>query len=62
MLRLNEIKLFFPSSLHRFPRFMLREYLQYKILEIVFTGPFANALCFLGGHLSSDCAWKSPVF
>lgn len=39
----------FPEELHRFPRFMLREYLQCKILEIIFESPHATGLCFLGG-------------
>ena len=28
---------------------MIREYLQYKILEIIFESKYANKLCFLGG-------------
>ncbi len=49
MLNLSEIQSFFPESLHRFPRFMLREYLQVKILEILFESQVASKLCFLGG-------------
>lgn len=49
MLPLSEIRSFFPEALHRFPRFMLREYLQYKILEIIYESPNAGGLCFLGG-------------
>jgi len=49
MLTINEIRPFFPDELHRFPRFMLREYLQCKILEIIFESPHATGLCFLGG-------------
>lgn len=49
MLTISEIKPFFPESLHRFPRFMLREYLQYKILEIIYESRYATDLCFLGG-------------
>lgn len=49
MLTLSELKPFFPEELHRFPRFMLREYLQCKILEIIFGSPHATGLCFLGG-------------
>lgn len=49
MLPLSEIRPYFSEELHRFPRFMLREYLQYKILEIVYESPFATDLCFLGG-------------
>ena len=49
MLSLKEIKAFYPESLHPFDRFILREYLQYKILEIIFESSFANKLAFLGG-------------
>ncbi len=49
MLSLKEIKAFYPESLHPFDRFILREYLQYKILEIIFESPFADKLAFLGG-------------
>lgn len=49
MLPLSEIRPYYPEELYRFPRFMLREYLQYKILEIVYESPFATDLCFLGG-------------
>ena len=49
MLNLKEIQNQYPEFLRPFKRFILREYLQYKILEIVFNGPFANKLCFLGG-------------
>jgi len=49
MLSLNEIKTFYPEHLHAFPRFLLREYLQYKILEIVFNGTHGSRLSFIGG-------------
>ncbi len=49
MLSLREIKTFYPESLHSFERFILREYLQYKILEIIFESTFATKLAFLGG-------------
>lgn len=49
MLTLREIQPFYPENLHRFPRFLLREYLQYKILEIIFESRYATHLCFLGG-------------
>lgn len=49
MLSLSEIRPYYSEELHRFPRFMLREYLQYKILEILYESPFATDLCFLGG-------------
>jgi len=49
MLSLREIKKYYPDYLHGFDSFMLREYLQYKILEIIFESKYANKLCFLGG-------------
>jgi len=49
MLSLREIRPYFPETLHRFPRFMIREYLQYKILGILYNSSFATDLCFLGG-------------
>ncbi|MDR9410819.1 MAG: nucleotidyl transferase AbiEii/AbiGii toxin family protein, partial [Balneolaceae bacterium] len=49
MLTLREIQPFYPEKLRRFPRFLLREYLQYKILEIIFESKYATHLCFLGG-------------
>ena len=49
MLSIDEIKQFYPTSLHSSERFLLREYLQYKILEIVFESPYGSKLCFLGG-------------
>lgn len=49
MLDIKEIEKYYPEQLRGFRRFILREYLQYKILEIVFSGPNANKLIFLGG-------------
>jgi predicted nucleotidyltransferase component of viral defense system len=49
MLDINEIAKYYPENLRIFKRFILREYLQYKILEIVFNGPFSEKLVFLGG-------------
>ena len=49
MLPLSEIRPYFSEELHRFPRFMLREYLQYKILEILYESSYATDLCFIGG-------------
>lgn len=48
MLSLPEIEKQYPNHLKPFKRFIVREYLQYKILEIVFESKFANKLCFLG--------------
>lgn len=49
MLSLKEIENHYTTELKPFKRFILREYLQYKILEIIFDSIFANKLCFLGG-------------
>lgn len=55
MISLNEIKQFYPEKLHAFPRSLLREYLQYKILEIIFNSPYADKLSFLGGTALRIC-------
>ncbi len=49
MLSLKEIKPFYPEFLQFYERFIIREYLQYKILEIIFETPYENKLSFLGG-------------
>ncbi|MFN5619674.1 MAG: nucleotidyl transferase AbiEii/AbiGii toxin family protein [Flavobacteriales bacterium] len=49
MLDIHQIEQYYPENLRGFRRFILREYLQYKILEIVFNGPHANKVVFLGG-------------
>ncbi|MCI5057833.1 MAG: nucleotidyl transferase AbiEii/AbiGii toxin family protein [Flavobacteriales bacterium] len=49
MLSLQEIKTYYPENLQVFERFIVREYLQYKILEILFESDYANKLAFLGG-------------
>ena len=49
MLDIRQIEQYYPENLRGFRRFILREYLQYKVLEILFNGPHANKLVFLGG-------------
>ncbi len=50
MLSLTEIEKYYPDHLKGFKRFLIREYLQYKILQVVFdNSTYANRLCFLGG-------------
>ena len=49
MLTLPEIEKNYPEHLRGFKRFMLREYLQSKILQIVFDSEYADRLIFLGG-------------
>lgn len=49
MITLADIKKPYPEALHVFEGFLLREYLQYRILGIIYTSPFADRLVFLGG-------------
>ena len=49
MLELKQIELFFPEQLRHFKRNLLREYLQYKILEAVFASQYGEKLVFMGG-------------
>lgn len=49
MLTLKEIEKQYPENLKSFKRNILREYLQYKILEIIFNSAYADKLSFLGG-------------
>lgn len=49
MLSLAQIQQFYPNNLHVFSAFLLREYLQYKILALLFRSDFAFKFAFLGG-------------
>ncbi len=50
MLSLTEIEKYYPDYLKGYKRFIIREYLQYKILQLVFDNSiYANKLSFLGG-------------
>jgi predicted nucleotidyltransferase component of viral defense system len=49
MVSIEEIEQYYPENLRVFKRFLLREYLQFKLLEIIFNGPHTDKLCFLGG-------------
>ncbi|MDX9749503.1 MAG: nucleotidyl transferase AbiEii/AbiGii toxin family protein [Flavobacteriales bacterium] len=49
MITLAEIKKPYPEALHVHEGFLLREYLQYRILGIIYTSPYAEKLVFLGG-------------
>ena len=49
MLTLQQLKTFYTPKEASFDRSILREYLQYHILEIIFNSPFGKNLCFLGG-------------
>jgi len=49
MLELDHIVSFYPPPLRSFRRNILREYLQYKVLEIIYSSPHGPALGFMGG-------------
>ena len=49
MLDIQQIESFYPEYLRSFKRNLLQEYLQYKILEIIFDSPFGDGLSFMGG-------------
>lgn len=49
MLDLAQIESYYPEPLRVFKRNLLREYLQYKILEIVYDSAVGGGLVFLGG-------------
>ena len=49
MLTLDTIAAAYPPHLQPFRRHMLREYLQYKILQAIFNSPLASKLSFIGG-------------
>jgi predicted nucleotidyltransferase component of viral defense system len=49
MLSFAQIQENYPPQLHSFGSFLLREYLQYKILALVFNSDFATKFAFLGG-------------
>lgn len=49
MLDIKQIETFYPDSLKPFKKNILREYLQYKILEAMFDSPFGDRLSFMGG-------------
>jgi len=49
MLSLKNIEQYYPDNQKPFKRNILREYLQYKILEIIFNSKYAQDIIFLGG-------------
>lgn len=49
MLDLLQIESHYPESLRPFKKNLLREYLQFKILEIIFDSAAGEHLCFMGG-------------
>lgn len=49
MLDIAQIESFYPEPLRAFKKNILREYLQYKILDIIFDSRYAEQLAFMGG-------------
>ena len=49
MISINQIEQYYPENLRGFKRNILREYLQYKILEIIFNSKLGAKLSFIGG-------------
>jgi len=49
MLDIRQIQSFYPKQLRPFKKNLLREYLQYKILEAISESPLAHKLIFMGG-------------
>ncbi|MCX6567569.1 MAG: nucleotidyl transferase AbiEii/AbiGii toxin family protein [Candidatus Aminicenantes bacterium] len=49
MLDLHRISSYFPEPLRAFKRNLLREYLQYKVLEVIYDSKFGDKLTFMGG-------------
>ncbi len=49
MLDIKQIESFYPENLRPFKRNLLREYVQYKILETVYESDWSQKLVFTGG-------------
>lgn len=49
MLDIKQVQSFFPENLRPFKRSLLREYLQFKILETIFESESGQKLVFMGG-------------
>lgn len=52
MLDIKQIESFYPKHLRPYKKNLLREYLQYKILEAIFDSEFHETLSFMGGTAS----------
>jgi predicted nucleotidyltransferase component of viral defense system len=55
MINLSEIKKQFPDNLPEQDRHILREYMQYQILNLIFKQKIATKLSFLGGTAIKIC-------
>lgn len=49
MLNIDQLLPYYPEQLHPFREFILREYLQYKLLDIIYSSEYGQQLVFLGG-------------
>ena len=49
MLDLSQIATYYPPALQPFRRFILREYLQHKLLQLIYESSYADRFTFLGG-------------
>lgn len=49
MLSLSQIKAQYPAALQPFSHFILREYLQHKLLQLIYNSPLGDRFFFLGG-------------
>ncbi len=49
MIDLKQIEAFYPKTIRPFKTNLLREYFQYKILEIIYDSKWSNRLVFMGG-------------
>jgi predicted nucleotidyltransferase component of viral defense system len=49
LIDLNQIESFYPEHLRKYKVNILREYFQYKILEIIYDSKFSTKLIFMGG-------------
>jgi predicted nucleotidyltransferase component of viral defense system len=49
MLSIEQIESFYPENLRIYKRNLLREYLQYVILEIIYRSDYGRYLIFMGG-------------
>ncbi len=49
MLSFNEIRKHYSDKENKLPQLILKEYLQYKILDIIFSSQYGDKLAFMGG-------------
>ena len=59
VINIDEIKKYYPSNLTGFDRSISREYLQYKILDIIFKSGVGAKFSFLGGTAIKICYGSS---